>query len=375
MDVSVVVPIRCDASCRGHAALAESLGILRSHGADVVVVDGSDDSSFARHRHIFSAARHLQVTRSEEGVNGKVTGISAGVGVASFERVVLADDDVVYDPATLAAVSRLLDHADLVVPQNFFVGPSPWHATWDTARTVVNRAFGRDYPGTMAVRRSTFLRIGGYDDDVLFENLELMRTIEAAGGRVLSAPGLFVPRLAPSAETFVSQRVRQAYDDLAQPARLLIEASALPLVAWVSRRRPSLLVPIALAMMGVAEVGRRRAGGRSRFPATAAVIAPLWALERSLCVWVAVGARVFRGGIRYRGGRLRRAASSPRSLRRRSSPGRSPRGSRRTRASAVTARSGRVAPPVDGPRSRDRPRRSTASAHAPGVDLRGTQRS
>jgi hypothetical protein len=374
MDVSVVVPIRCDASCRGHAPLAESLDILMSHGAEIVVADGSDEASFARHRHLFPAVRHLRVT-PPEGVNGKVTGITAGVGAASFERVVLVDDDVVYDPAMLAAVSGLLDHADLVVPQNFFVGPSAWHATWDTARTLVNRAFGRDYPGTMAVRRSTFLRIGGYDDDVLFENLELMRTIEAAGGRVLSAPDLFVPRLVPSAGTFADQRVRQAYDDLAQPPRLVVEAAALPLVAWVSRRRPRLLIPIALATMALAEVGRRRAGGRSRFPATAAIIAPLWALERSLCVWVAIGARVFRGGVRYRGGRLRRAASSPRSLRRRSSLARSPRGSRRTRASAVTVRNDRAAPLADGPRSRHRPRRSTASAHAPGAGPRDRQRS
>jgi len=40
-----------------------------------------------------------------------------------------------------------------------------------------------DYPGTMAVRRTAFLRSGCYNGDVLFENLELMRTLRAGGAR------------------------------------------------------------------------------------------------------------------------------------------------------------------------------------------------
>ena len=77
---------------------------------------------------------------------------------------------------------------ELVRPQNYFA-PLRWHARWDTARTLLNRvAGGVDFPGTLAVRRSRSSQTDGYDGDVLFENLELIRTIEAAGGRVLALP-------------------------------------------------------------------------------------------------------------------------------------------------------------------------------------------
>ncbi|MDI5979646.1 hypothetical protein [Amycolatopsis magusensis] len=41
------------------------------------------------------------------------------------EVVVIADDDVRYEPHELAAAVRLLEHSDLVVPQNYF-RPLPW---------------------------------------------------------------------------------------------------------------------------------------------------------------------------------------------------------------------------------------------------------
>ena len=125
--------------------------------------------------------RHLPPDPTVHGVNGKVRGVLTGVAAARHEHVVIADDDVRYDEAGLRAVHRLLDTADLVRPQNYF-DPLPWHAWWDTGRTLLNRAFGADWPGTLAVRRSTFRAMGGYDADVLFENLELVRTVRAYGG-------------------------------------------------------------------------------------------------------------------------------------------------------------------------------------------------
>ncbi|MFI6026574.1 glycosyltransferase [Amycolatopsis magusensis] len=156
----------------------------------------------------------------------------AGVRAA---RVVIADDDVRYEPHELAAAVHLLEHSDLVVPQNYF-RPLPWHCRWDTARSLLNRAFGHDYPGTLAVRREAFHRLGCYDGNVLFENLELIRTVQARGGTVRHAPALLVRRLPPAARVFLSQRVRQAYDSFAQPARLAAELAILPVAAALARR-------------------------------------------------------------------------------------------------------------------------------------------
>ncbi|MFP5377282.1 MAG: glycosyltransferase, partial [Acidimicrobiia bacterium] len=125
---------------------------------EVLVVDGSDAAVFAAHGSAFGpAVRHLPVDPDLAGRYGKVNGVVTGVRAAAHERVVVADDDVRYGEGELRRVADLLESADLVVPQNVF-DPCPWHARWDTARTLLNRAFGADYPGTMALRRSVLLR-------------------------------------------------------------------------------------------------------------------------------------------------------------------------------------------------------------------------
>jgi hypothetical protein len=221
-------------------------------------------------------------------------------------------------------MAALLDHADLVRPQNYF-DPLPWHAQWDTARTLVNRALGADYPGTLGLRRSLLLAAGGYDGDSLFENLELIRTVEAMGGRVVSPLDLYVRRLPPPARHFWSQRVRQAYDDFAQPARLATELAVAPATAALAARFGLWAVAvIAAAATATAEVGRRRAGGTAVFPASCSLFAPAWLAERGLCAWLAVYQRLVRGGVPYAGTVLSKAANSRRELQRRLSPRLSP---------------------------------------------------
>jgi hypothetical protein len=68
--------------------------------------------------------------------------------------------------------------------------------------------------------------------------------------------------------------------------------------------------------VATAEAGRHRAGGRRVFPATSSLLAPVWVVERAVCSWLALWARA-RGGVPYRDGRLRKAASSNRALRQR----------------------------------------------------------
>ena len=297
-----------------------------SREVDVTVVDGSEDAVWERHHALWSGfLRHLRV-QEWPGRNGKVAGVVTGVRLARSEQVVIADDDVRWTPEQLRRAVALLGDADLVRPQNYF-HPAPWHARWDTGRTLLNRALGADYPGTYALRRSTFLAMGGYDGDVLFENLELSRTVRAAGGTELTVPDLLVRRCPPEAGHFWGQRVRQAYDDFAQPARLAVEASLLPAAGLlavglrsrsVRRRRwaGAGLAAEALLPVVLAELGRRRAGGRAVFPADAALWTPLWVAERAVCVWLAVGRRLG-GGVPYAGERLVTAAHSTRTLRRR----------------------------------------------------------
>jgi hypothetical protein len=147
----------------------------------------------------------------------------------------------------------------------------------------------------------------------MFENLELIRTLEVAGGSSIAPLDLYVARRPPPTRLFLQQRIRQAYDDLTQPTRLILSMLTLPGLAWLTRR-PRRLLAAVLGIIAVAEKGRRRAGGHEVFPATASLMAPLWVLERGTCIWPALVHRSL-GGIPYRGNRIRRAANPKRVIR------------------------------------------------------------
>jgi len=339
LDLSYVVPVRWrDGEQRGE--LAEYLAGIAPLVAEVIVVDGSEYEVFAANAAAWGdQVRHLPPSPGESWLMGKVAGVRTGVELASHERVVIADDDVRWEPEVLRRAAELLDRHDLVRPQNYF-DRLPWHARWDAARTLLNRSIGRDYPGTLAVRRSRMLAMGMYDGDVLFENLELMRTVRAHGGSVTSPLDLYVARVPPSAAHFWGQRTRQAYDDFALPLRMALWLSVLPLMGLEghlryadgtkrrtygdksSRRRRRLRqigpLPAAVGLaIAAAEVGRRRAGGTSVFPASSSFLAPLWILERGVCAWLAVLQRLRFGGVRYGDSVIPVAAHSERQLRRR----------------------------------------------------------
>jgi len=308
--LSYVLPIRTAAP---RADLALYLRWLAER-VEVIVVDGSDPDVFDAHRAAFGpGVRHVPVDPVRVTPMGKVGGVMTGVALASNDHVLIADDDVVYTEAELERVDRWLDDVDVIRPQNWF-DSLPWHARWDTGRILLNRMTGGDWPGTLGVRRSTFLRAGGYAGDVLFENLELVRTIEAAGGRSAVDLALLVRRRPPETPQFLDQRVRQAYDELARPGRLLVFLAVLPFVMMTGRRGAA---AVATGTVLAAEMGRRRSGGRRVFPPTSALWAPLWVAERSVTSWLALGSRVRLGGVRYRDGILRRAATPKRELRQR----------------------------------------------------------
>jgi hypothetical protein len=327
-DAEYVLPLRW----ADDAGLPDLVAYLRRlvTRVPVTVVDGSAPERFAAHAAALPAGVRHVAPGPHPGRNGKVAGVVTGLRLATAGRVVVADDDVRYDEETLRAVVGRLDHADVVRPQNVF-RPLPWHARWDTARTLLNRAFGADYPGTLAVRRDA-LGPEGYDGDVLFENLELLRTVRARGGTEHRADDVYVPRRPPSARHFWRQRPRQAYDSLAQPARFAVELAVVPVVLAAARRRPAALLALAGAVCAAAERGRRRAGGARVLPVSATLLAPVWLLERGACAWLVPALRAT-GGARYGGHRIPRAATPARTLRRSAAlAGRGPCGSAATGA-------------------------------------------
>jgi hypothetical protein len=316
-DTTYVLPIRRTTIDRDDD-LAASLDTL-ARLLPVVVVDGSPPEVFADHAARWPRAIvHVPVDEDRRiDLNGKVAGVVTGLRRVRTAKAVIADDDVRYDPFALSRMAALLDGDHVVRPQNMF-DPMPWHAVLDTSRMLVARATGGDWPGTLGIRMDAYRRAGGYDGDVLFENLELVRTLRAVGGRERVAEDLFVVRRPPTAQHYLSQRVRQAYDELARPGRLAAQLAVAPLLALAAYRfGPAALAAFVFGCVALAESGRRRGGGARVFPLRASFCAPAWVLERAVTSWSALALRVARGGVRYSHGTLRVAANPERLLRRR----------------------------------------------------------
>jgi Glycosyl transferase family 21 len=318
LKLSYVLPLRwVDDS--GLEEMTEYLSWL-SEVAEVIVVDGSSAPIYSRHASMWPhLGKHIPPAPGLKFLNGKVNGVITGVAAATHQTVVIADDDIRYDLPALMRLAEHLESSDLVIAQSYFE-PTSWHTQWDTARILLNRAFGLHFPATLAVRREFFLAMGGYDGDVLFENLELLRTARAAGGVIDAPQDLFVRHLPATPRNFWMQRVRQAYDDFAIPVRMSLWLALAPYwgLAIAKRQWQPFAITAALSIM-VAEVGRARASGRTVYPPTATLFAPLWLVERALSAWIAVGYRFLRGGVPYREGVIARSATPLKTLRSRRS--------------------------------------------------------
>lgn len=316
MDATYILPI-----WREHpedlGTLPEYLGWL-SHHLEVLVVDASAADVFARHATAWDPhVGHLPPDPDLLTPNGKVGNVLTGVRHAAHEYLIVADDDIRYDLPGLRRVVQELHRVHVVRPQNYFQ-PLPWHARWDTARSLLNRLWGGDWPGTLGVRRSMLQATGGYDGGVLFENYELVQTVLAAGGQEAAPLDLYVRRLPPTARHFWSQRVRQAYDELCRPMRCVLSLLLLPLLLTLMMQRQWRLVAGGCGViMLAAEGGRRRGGGMAIFPASTSLLAPAWLMERAICIWLALACRLLLHGVRYGNRRLVQAATPRRILRQR----------------------------------------------------------
>jgi len=310
LPVTYLLPIRSSS-----AAPSELLDYVRwlSHEVEqVIVIDGSPPPIRWMNAVAFpGSVTSLAPDPSADGSNGKVDAVLTAAREVRSPTAVIADDDVRYDRASLRELLRRLDGADLAVPQNVFV-PAPWWARWDTGRILFNRAFGGDFAGTTAVRAEWLGR--GYDPLVLFENLELLRTVAASGGTVLRANDVFVARRPATFRAFMAQRVRQAYEDFAIPPRAVGFLAIAPIGAWLAAAHPAALAAGMLGVIAIGELGRRRDAGRRAFATTAALWCVPWLVERAICIWIALGFRVA-GGLPYRGTRIRRPANAVRRLR------------------------------------------------------------
>src|SRR5436305_11701038 len=107
VEATYVLPIRSAAP--PSKELTDYLRML-SGPMEVIVVDGSAPSRFRdNHREWATFATHVAPDADLRYRNGKVNGVVTGLRRATHHKIVVADDDVRYDQASLARVLQLLD--------------------------------------------------------------------------------------------------------------------------------------------------------------------------------------------------------------------------------------------------------------------------
>src|SRR5688572_12844185 len=106
----------------------------------------------------------------------------------------------------------------------------------EAARMLINRATLRlaDYPGTCGFRRSTMLRVGPYDGDVLFDNEEIVRHFALMGVNIKYALDFFILKRPPTFTKWREQRPRQAYEDFVMRAKTAAFLSVIPATLGLS---------------------------------------------------------------------------------------------------------------------------------------------
>lgn len=299
-----LLPIR---RVRAHAdeieAFAQYFRSLAHSGCEVIVVDGSPAEVFAEHDRAWGKlCRHSTVDSQYKYLNGKVNGVHTGVDLASSEKIVLADDDIRYTSEEITRACDLLERHEMVRPQNY-LSPLPWWGRMEAARMLINRGVLRtgDYPGTCAFRRSTFLRVGHYDGDVLFDNEEIVRHFVLQEADVFYALGLFVHKRPPTFRKWMEQRPRQAYEDFVMRAKTLLFASLLPIILMLgilggvqAMLLFACFVSVCAVLLALRGLWRDRAD--RVFPTYVILYAPLWVAERVLSTYWALYWRVAHGG-------------------------------------------------------------------------------
>ena len=311
LSCAYVLPIRRTRfNPREASSLRKYLSTLKDRGCEVIVADGSEPEVFDQYSGVLGAVcRHVPVDRRFGYRNDKVNGIYTGIELASFDRIILADDDIRYSAENISTIMRLLDRNEVVRPQNF-LDPLPWWAKMEAARMLINRALlsAADYPGTCAFRRGRMLAAGQYDGDVLFDNEEIIRHLANDDCTVAYANDLFVRKCPPTFRKWIEQRPRQAYEDFGMRLKTTLFLLLLPLLLLIGSLfgiTGSAIFFFTLSLLAtlIALRGRGRGTACKFFPAQCCFFAALWIFERALSTYWALYWYIAHGGYPF-GGRL-----------------------------------------------------------------------
>jgi GT2 family glycosyltransferase len=179
MKISVVVP-----TCLRPPQLARCLESIKESD-EIVVSDDGDSPALPE----FLANDKVRWVKGP--ARGPAANRNSGARVATGEWLAFMDDDCVADSGWLAAIRTAADRADVVEGKTVCPDRS---GHW-LEHSVENLSGGELWSCNLAIRRSSFEQLGGFDERFLIaggEDLEFRSRIRKAGLRLLFEPRMLV---------------------------------------------------------------------------------------------------------------------------------------------------------------------------------------
>jgi hypothetical protein len=273
--------------------LASYLSTISVAGCEAIVVDGSPTPIFESNRAVLRwVSRHLAARPRHRNFTGGIDAVRTAVDVSSCDKIIVADENVRYQPDAIERVCNLLDQHEVVEPQDYFE-PLPWWSGIEAGRMLVHRGVEPlpDHGATFGIRKSSIRGLRGVDIIAWSNGEDAVRRLASQGAEVFSACDVFVRRLPPPLDHWLLDRPRQAAGDFAMPVKTAFFFALLPIAIVLAtfggiRLAGGYAGAIAFASMVLAVRGR--GGATTFFPLRACLCAPLWVFERSVSVYWAL---------------------------------------------------------------------------------------
>ncbi len=181
--ISIIIPVLNEVSII-QQAIDHIFSLPRDGELEVIVVDGSPDGETIR------AIRNSDVKRISAG-RGRSIQMNKGASAASREILLFLHADTTLPEDAFADISRALEN-DLVVGGAFSLGIQSDRFTFriiEKAATIRSRITRVPY-GDQAIflRKDYFHAVGGFREIPLMEDVDMMRRIRKAGGRIEIVP-------------------------------------------------------------------------------------------------------------------------------------------------------------------------------------------
>lgn len=265
------------------------LALLNSTGCDVIVVDASPLEIYAAHEGAwFSLCRHVKVDSRYHSQSSLINSIFTGTALASCQKIIFASDTVRYTPDDILRMCELMEHFELVRPQNYLF-PLNWWSQIESVGILINRTVmpGGDSPETFGFKSPAFLKFCSRKDRSFEVTEDVTRQFIMHQAKVCFALDFLIQKNSPSFGDWCSSCFRETYKNFSfgiKPCLFLLMIPLGILLGLFGGIEFLLFysASIFLNLITVTFLGRFR-GGREFFPLKLSFAAPIWLFERILC--------------------------------------------------------------------------------------------